>query len=115
MAYQIEHDVADQPASQIIASHQFLMISKSWCPDCHYVYKIWEKFNVASKIFIIELDKFENEKVASRLENEFTAISGRRWVPTMFFNGKLLGTDADLKKWEQGNSLREHFQKAGLL
>lgn len=115
MVYQIEHDVVNQTASQLMASHKFLMISKSWCPDCHYVYKIWDKFDVASKVFIIELDKFENEMAARKLENEFTELSGRKWVPTLFFNGELLGTEADLKKWEQENSLEEHFEKAGLL
>ena len=75
------------------------MLSKSWCPDCHYTYEIWNQYNVKEKIYIIELDKFEDQNEAEELEKAFTEIAGRKWVPTIFFHGKILGTEEDLKRW----------------
>ena len=102
-------------ANQLINDHQFLMLSKSWCPDCHYAYKIWDRFNVKDKVHIIELDKFADQKEAVELEKAFTAIAGRKWVPTLFFNGKLFGTEQDLKSWDSKDELEEVFKKEKLI
>lgn len=102
-------------ATQLIEENQFLMLSKSWCPDCHYTYSIWKKYGVFDKIKIIELDKFENQKEALDLELAFTKISGRKWVPTIFFNKQRFGTEEDLKKLESLDQTEQVFRKAGLL
>lgn len=91
------------------------MLSKSWCPDCHYTYEIWDKYNVRDKVHIVELDKFEDQKEAEELENAFTQISGRKWVPSIFFNGKLLGTEEDLKRWSKEGTLTKVFTDAKLI
>lgn len=108
-------DHVECPAEQLIKDHKYLMVSKSWCPDCHYVYKIWDAYGIADKVYIIELDKFENQEEATRLEDEFTRIAGRKWVPTIFFNGKKLGTEADLKVWKSEGSLESRFRAEGIL
>lgn len=104
-----------QKAENLIKANPYLMISKSWCPDCHYTYKVWEKYNVKNKIHIIEFDKFEDQKEALELEKAFTEIAGRKWVPTIFFNGELLGTEQDLKRWESEDKLEAIFKSAKLI
>lgn len=106
---------AKTKALNLIKNHQFLMISKSWCPDCHYVYRIWEKFGVQNKVHIIEFDKFENQEEALQLEKAFTEIAGRKWVPTLFFNQKRFGTEAELKVLAKQGALEEKFREEGLL
>lgn len=106
---------AKSKAMNLIKDHRFLMISKSWCPDCHYVYKIWDKCGVKDKVHIIEFDKFENQNEALELEKAFTEISGRKWVPTLFFNQKRFGTEADLKDLVKQGLLEKKFKQEGLL
>lgn len=100
---------------KIIAEHPFVMLSKSWCPDCHYTYGIWERYGVMSKIHIIELDKFEDQENAMHLERAFTEFAGRKWVPSLFFNGEFIGTEKDLKDWDEQGRLDEVFKKSGLI
>jgi glutaredoxin 3 len=102
-------------AKDLISKHQFLMLSKSWCPDCHYVYKVWDEYNVGSKVHIIELDKFEDQDDAVKLEQAFTEISGRKWVPTLFFNGKRFGTEQDLKALKENGKLTQVFKGEKLI
>lgn len=102
-------------AKQLINEHRFLMISKSWCPDCHYVYKVWDSFDVRHKVHIIELDKMDDQDEATNLESAFTKISGRKWVPTIFSNGRKLGTEADLKAWKAEGTLESKLKDEGII
>lgn len=102
-------------AERLIENNSYLMLSKSWCPDCHFVYRIWDEYGVRDKIHIIELDKMENQEEAKLLEQAFTQISGRKWVPTVFFKGKKLGTEQDIKLWELNGTLRNVFALYGLV
>lgn len=101
-------------ALEYISSNKYFMISKSWCPDCHYAEAIWKKYGVSDKVTILELDKID-PKEAEALEKAFTEISGRKWVPTIWFNGERFGTEQDLKKLESLDQTEEEFKKAGLL
>ncbi|GMG38503.1 unnamed protein product [Ambrosiozyma monospora] len=101
-------------AQQLIKANKFLMLSKSWCPDCHYAIRIFEKYHVLNKVKLVELDKM-NQKEALELEKEFTAISGRKWVPTIFFNGKVFGTEQTLKQLESQDATEKTFKENGLL
>ncbi|ODQ82967.1 hypothetical protein BABINDRAFT_5851 [Babjeviella inositovora NRRL Y-12698] len=99
----------------LIADNPFLMLSKSWCPDCHYTYKIWDEFGVRDKVHIIELDKFADQTEAAELEKAFTEVSGRKWVPTIWFNGERFGTEQDLKQLEKTGELESAFKSAKLI
>lgn len=90
------------------------MLSKSWCPDCHYAINIFKKYNVLNKVKIVELDKMPSS-AAFKLEKEFTEISGRKWVPSLFFNGKFWGNEGDLKTLESTEKTETEFKKEGLL
>ncbi|CAK7897070.1 glutaredoxin-1 [[Candida] anglica] len=102
-------------AQALIDKHPFLMLSKSWCPDCHYAYRVWDQFKVTDKVHVIELDKMDNQSEAIELEKGFTHIAGRKWVPTIFFNGKVWGTEQDLKRLASEDKLEESFKKENLI
>ncbi|KAG7904004.1 hypothetical protein KL925_000626 [Ogataea polymorpha] len=99
-------------AQELVKQHRFLMLSKSWCPDCHYAIAVFKKYNVLDKITLVELDKMP-PKEAGELEKQFTALSGRKWVPTIFFNGEVFGTEQTLKELESRDMLPGAFEKAG--
>lgn len=101
-------------AQKYIDANKFFMLSKSWCPDCHYVQAILKKYKIESKVTVLELDKME-PKEAEELEKGFTAISGRKWVPTIWFNGKVFGTEQTLKEMESLDKTEKVFKEAGLL
>ncbi|ODV62575.1 glutathione-disulfide reductase GRX8 ASCRUDRAFT_69366 [Ascoidea rubescens DSM 1968] len=102
-------------ANKFIADNKYFMISKSWCPDCHYAYRIWEKYKVSDKFFILELDKISNKDQAINLEKAFTKIIGQKWVPSIFFNGLYFGNEQTLKKLEQDGLLKQRFIEVGLI
>ena len=90
-------------AKQILQDHPFVMLSKLWCPDCVYANNVWSSYGVKEKIHLIEL------------EAAFTEISGRKWVPTIFFHGKKLGTEQDLKNWSADGTLDSVFRENQLI
>lgn len=101
-------------AAAIVKNHQFVMLSKSWCPDCHYAIAVFNKYKVLPKVHLVELDKM-NPNEALKLEKEFTALSGRKWVPSIFFNGKFWGNEADLSKLESTDKTEQVFKSEGLI
>lgn len=102
-------------AKQILQDHPFVMLSKLWCPDCVYANNVWSSYGVTEKIHLIELDKFPDQEEAAKLEAAFTEISGRKWVPTIFFHGKKLGTEQDLKNWSADGTLDSVFKENQLI
>lgn len=101
-------------AQELIKAHKFLMLSKSWCPDCHYAIAVFKKYQVLNKVHLVELDKM-NESVALKLEKEFTEISGRKWVPSIFVNGKFWGNEQTLSSLESTDKTESLFKEIGLL
>lgn len=104
-----------QKASDLIKTHPYLMLSKSWCPDCQYALQVWEKYGVSDKVHVIELDKLKDQKESQKLEEAFNQIYGRKWVPIIFFNGSKFGTEEDLKSWEEDGTLSKVFKNAKLI
>lgn len=104
-----------EKARDLIKTHEYLMLSKSWCPDCHYAYKVWELNGVSGKIHILEFDKIPDQNEAEALEDAFVTLAGKKWVPILFFHGSYFGTEKDLKKWEAEGKLREIFKREGLI
>lgn len=101
-------------AKELIANNKYLMLSKTWCPDCQYAYSIFDKFGVKGKVHIIELDKFEDQTEADNLQSGFTEIVGRKWVPSIFFNGEVFD-ESDLKKMVASEELEQFFRKHGII
>lgn len=67
------------------------------------------------KIHIIELDKLEDKNDALELEEEFTVITGRKWVPIIFFNVGYLGTEVDFKVRDENGTLQEKLISGGII
>ncbi|KAH3683191.1 hypothetical protein WICPIJ_005836 [Wickerhamomyces pijperi] len=87
-------------AQTYLTTHPYLIVSKSWCPGCKYTKKTLQTHKVLDKFHIIELDKMKDQKEADDLQKAFTAVSGRRSVPSIFIKGKLWGGDDQLKELE---------------
>lgn len=105
-------DIANTDAAKLRQEYEILMVSKSWCPDCHYMQKIWKDFGLEDRAHIVELDKIEDKDYALALENEFAAISGEHWVPTIFFRASdAIKTDRHFRQWEKDGVLAEELQK----
>lgn len=102
-------------AQDLIKEHQFLVLSKSWCPDCHYVHDLFAQLGVTSKVHVIELDKLDDQDEAGKLEAAFTEVSGRKWVPTIFLNGKRFGTEQDLKELKASGDLETVLKQEKLI
>ncbi|KAI5950035.1 hypothetical protein CANMA_005389 [Candida margitis] len=99
----------------LISQHPYLMLSKSWCPDCHYVYNLFKQEGIYDKLYIIELDQLQDQDEATSLENAFTEIVGKKWVPSLFFQGRYWGNEQDLKNLRKQGELESEFKKLKLL
>ncbi|CCG25299.1 hypothetical protein CORT_0H01870 [Candida orthopsilosis Co 90-125] len=102
-------------AKSLISEYPYLMLSKSWCPDCHYVYNLFQQLGIYDKLHIIELDQFKDQDEATALENAFTEIVGKKWVPSLFFQGKYWGNEQDLKNLRKQGQLESELKKLNLL
>lgn len=100
-------------AGELVKKHRYLMLSKSWCPDCHYAQRVFEKYKVYGKVHVVELDKLETGE-AARLEKEFTVLSGRKWVPSIFVDGKFWGNEQTLAQHESHDTTAVAFREIGL-
>lgn len=101
-----------QEALQLIDDNEILMISKSWCPDCHYMYKLWDQYDLTSRVKVLELDKIPETNRAIGLEGEFAAIAGEKWVPTIFFKpSKSIVTDRHFRDWEKERRTDEELNR----
>lgn len=112
------HSIMQTPrdeALSLIKKNRILMVSKSWCPDCHYILNIWEKYDIKELVHIIELDKLKDQEHASQLEQEFAILSGEKWVPTIFFNSpETYKTDRHFRDWEKSESTKRELHKLGI-
>lgn len=86
-------------AAEIVKNHRFVLLAKSWCPDVKYARSVFEKYGVLNRFHIIELDKLPSNEAAT-LESEFTALSGRKWVPSIFVDGAFWGNEKTLSDLE---------------
>lgn len=101
-----------QEAEQLVNDNEILMISKSWCPDCHFMYKVWDQYGLASKVKILELDKMKDQDHAVGLESEFSAMAGEKWVPTIFFRPKnSIVTDRHFREWEMNGTTEQELKR----
>lgn len=97
-------------ARKLIADHDFLTISKTWCPDCVYAKKVYADLNVESHL--VELDKLDNGK---ELQEAFLQITNQNTVPNVFIKGEHIGTEHDIARMVENGELKAKLQAAGLL
>lgn len=101
-------------ALDIVKAHRFVLLAKSWCPDVKYASNVFKKYHVYDKLHVIELDKMPANE-ALKLEGEFTQLSGRKWVPSIFVDGKYWGNEVSLSQLESQEGTEKAFRAIGLL
>ncbi|PIA29221.1 hypothetical protein AQUCO_06100016v1 [Aquilegia coerulea] len=73
-------------AKEIIASDPVVVFSKTFCPYCVSVKKLFSDLGVTYKA--IELDR---ESDGSEVQSALAELSGQRTVPNVFIGGKHVG------------------------
>mmetsp|Transcript_19170 Transcript_19170/g.45367 ORF Transcript_19170/g.45367 Transcript_19170/m.45367 type:complete len:216 (+) Transcript_19170:133-780(+) len=82
----------------LVAKHQVVIFSKSYCPYCRQVKDLLTREGIAH--VTVELDLHEDGAVIQRVLYQST---GQRTVPSVFVNGRHIGGASDtLAKWESG-------------
>ena len=82
----------------LVAKHQVVIFSKSYCPYCRQVKDLLTREGIP--YMVVELDLHENGAVLQRILYQST---GQRTVPSVFVNGRHIGGASDtLAKWESG-------------
>ncbi|KAI5965392.1 uncharacterized protein KGF55_001613 [Candida pseudojiufengensis] len=99
-------------AKSLIAKHKYLMVSKSIGTGSRYVFNIFRRYKIIDKLYIIQLDQFEDTKKAKELEDEFNEIMGGNWLPQLYFNHRRWGTENKFLLWE--DIIESMLEDAGL-
>lgn len=103
-------------ANELVSSHKFVQLSASWCPDCVYSNNIWKKFGVTDKIYNYDIAAVTDSRSEwNEIRDAFLKATGSRNLPTLYVDGKVWGTEADLHRFEENGTLQQELQKIGLL
>ncbi|GMM36035.1 glutathione-disulfide reductase [Saccharomycopsis crataegensis] len=99
-------------AKDLLAKHPYFLLAKSWCPDVKYaINTLKEHKKYDGYFYAYELDKLPDQAEAYRIEQAFTELAGRKWVPSIFVNGQYWGTEQDLKVLRSQDKLKETLDK----
>mmetsp|Transcript_21718 Transcript_21718/g.53064 ORF Transcript_21718/g.53064 Transcript_21718/m.53064 type:complete len:129 (-) Transcript_21718:52-438(-) len=84
--------------SDEIKKHKVIVFSKSYCPFCKAVKKLFDEQGVAYTV--VELDK---HKRGAEVQKALLDLTGQRTVPSVHINGKHVGGASDtFEKHEAG-------------
>ncbi len=101
-------------AQDLIDNNDFLVISKSWCPDCHFANRVFTEHNVRQKAKWIELDHLPGNE-GPELQKAFLKLTNQNTVPNIFFKGKHIGGEVQLEKLRATEKLDDELKAAKLL
>lgn len=88
-----------QELDEIISSNRVVVFSKSWCPFCVKVKKLFESLNVEFKAFEFDLMKEDGSTLHEALIERYK----QKTVPCVFINGNHVGgCDSTLKAHKDG-------------
>lgn len=99
-----------QKAQDYIKNEKFLVVSKSWCPDCVYAKKVFA--DLKAEPFVLEVDKLQD---GEQLHKAFIDITNQRTVPNTFIDGEHIGTEDDIARLLANGELKSKLEKAGLI
>lgn len=111
--YTVEEAITQ--AQALLDAHPHFVLLMLWCRDCQYARDVFRRYGVLDKIYVFELDRIEDQAKAAPLAEGFATISGDNWVPTIWFNRELFGTEVQLRELEEEGRLEEEFRELGLL
>lgn len=97
-------------AKSLIEKNKFLVVSKTWCPDCHYAKKVFAGLN--SNPVYVELDKLDHGK---ELQAAFLQLTNQNTVPNVFIAREHIGTENDIKRLLESGELQKKLSDAGLI
>ncbi|KAG8065219.1 hypothetical protein GUJ93_ZPchr0004g39391 [Zizania palustris] len=97
-------------AKEIVASVPVVVFSKSYCPFCVRVKKLFEQLGATFKA--IELDV---QSDGSELQSALAEWTGQRTVPNVFINGKHIGGCDDTMALNSGGKLVTLLTEAGAI
>ncbi|KAH0449075.1 hypothetical protein IEQ34_022875 [Dendrobium chrysotoxum] len=84
---------ADAFVQNAVYSNKITIFSKSYCPYCKRVKRIFSELN--EKPFVVELDLRDD---GNEIQNVLLNLVGRQTVPQVFVNGKHIGGSDDTMK-----------------
>ncbi|XP_020586496.1 monothiol glutaredoxin-S6 isoform X2 [Phalaenopsis equestris] len=87
------HKSADAFVQNAIYSNKITIFSKSYCPYCKRVKRIFSELN--EKPFVVELDLRDDGK---EIQNVLLDLVGTHTVPQVFVNGQHVGGSDDTVK-----------------
>lgn len=99
-----------EQAKNLIANNRFLVVSKSWCPDCHYAKKVFA--DLKSNPVYVELDKMEH---GDELQAAFLELTKQNTVPNVFIAQEHIGTEHDIKRMLESGELEKKLKAADLI
>lgn len=98
----------------LLDKHKFVQFSANWCPDCQYVNRVWNRYDVQEKVKVFEIGNMSKDEQES-WRISFQEVTGSRNLPSIFVNGELWATETEIHKFEDSNELETEFKKIGLL
>ncbi|CAN6235574.1 unnamed protein product [Urochloa humidicola] len=103
-------DMALAKVQEIVASAPVVVFSKSYCPFCVRVKKLFEKLGATFKA--IELDV---ESDGAALQDALKEWTGQRTVPNVFIKGKHIGGCDDTMALDNDKKLVPLLTEAGAI
>ncbi|XP_037486314.1 glutaredoxin-C6-like [Triticum dicoccoides] len=97
-------------AKEIVASAPVVVFSKSYCPFCVQVKKLFTQLGASFKA--IELD---TESDGTEIQSALAEWTGQRTVPNVFINGKHVGGCDDTIALNKGGKLVALLTEAGAI
>ncbi|KAI0488307.1 hypothetical protein KFK09_028135 [Dendrobium nobile] len=97
---------ADAFVQNAVYSNKITIFSKSYCPYCKRVKRIFSELN--EKPFVVELDLRDD---GSEIQNVLLNLVGRQTVPQVFVNGKHIGGSDDTMKALSNGLLHKLLKK----
>ncbi|XP_052195595.1 glutaredoxin [Diospyros lotus] len=102
--------MADSKAKEIVASNAVVVFSKTYCPFCVTVKKLFTTLGVTFKV--VELD---TESDGKEIQAALTEWTGQRTVPNVFVGGKHIGGCDSTTALHNGGKLVPLLTEAGAL
>mmetsp|Transcript_9884 Transcript_9884/g.27429 ORF Transcript_9884/g.27429 Transcript_9884/m.27429 type:complete len:126 (+) Transcript_9884:112-489(+) len=92
----------------VVASHQVVIFSKSWCPYCDQTKALFGNIHQARDVKIVELD---GRPDGDDIQQALAVKTGQRTVPNVFVTGQHVGGNDDVHYAFRRGSLLQMLQQ----
>ncbi|XBW37606.1 hypothetical protein QEN19_003187 [Hanseniaspora menglaensis] len=109
-------EIARKEVAEILKANKFVQLNASWCPDCVYTKGIFEKYGVYNQFYFFEIAKYQRGTPEfDYYYLAFQEAANKKNLPLIFANGKFIGTEHTIHKWEANGTLEKELRKLDLL